>query len=164
MDPNFRKTVVFISNHDSEEGSFGLILNRSAQRTVAQMLPDQTLGALGGVPVLLGGPVGSDQLIFASFLWHMETEHMECRHHLGIEQAREALDAERTTVRAFIGCAGWTKGQLEEELSQHSWLIAKPDMNLFVPQRCEKLWQNTLGGFGPWFRLVGEAPDDLSRN
>ena len=164
LDPNFCKTVLFLSTNDAEEGSFGVVLNRPAGRTVADVLPDQKLGPLGKIPVLIGGPVSSDQLIFASFRWHPVNQRMECRHHLVIEEAHAALEAEHTVVRAFIGYAGWSKGQLEGELAQHAWLVMKPDREILRINRTATIWRETLGTFGPWFRLVAEAPDDPSRN
>ena len=43
-DPNFATTVLFLSTNDTEEGSFGLTLNRPAGRTVADLLPGRDLG------------------------------------------------------------------------------------------------------------------------
>ncbi len=164
LDPNFRKTVLFISAHDADEGSFGLVLNRPAERAVSDVLPGRELGVLMRVPVFLGGPVGVDQLVFASFTWHPETDRIECRHHLGIDEAQQSVAAENTTVRAFIGYAGWTKGQLEAELRQRAWLIGKPSREALDIRHCQTLWRELLSGFGPQFRLAAEAPDDLSRN
>jgi putative transcriptional regulator len=164
LDPNFRKAVLFISTNDPEEGSFGLTLNRVAGRTVGDVLPGKELGALARVPVFVGGPVGTDQLIFASFQWHPETRRIECRHHLGIDEAQESLHAEQTVVRAFIGYAGWSKGQLEGELAQRAWLVGKPGREVLDSNRCENLWRDTLREFGPYFELIADAPDDLSKN
>jgi putative transcriptional regulator len=164
LDPNFRKSVLFLSSNDPQEGSFGLTLNRPAGRTVGELLPDKKLGPLGQVPVFLGGPVAVDQLIFASFQWHAEAQRMECAHHLVIEDAKAAARDEQTVVRAFIGYAGWSQGQLEGELAQRSWLIQKPEPVVLELERCPILWRALTSEFGPWFRLAAEAPDDFSRN
>ena len=164
LDPNFRRSVLFISTNDPDEGSFGLTVNRLAGRTVAEILPEKDFGALSRVPVFLGGPVGRDQLIFASFKWHPETQRVECRHHLDVEEARESVHAEQTTVRAFIGYAGWSKGQLEGELAQRAWLVGKAGRDLLDVDRCTRLWREMLRGFGPYFELIADAPDDVSRN
>ena len=164
LDPNFRKTVLFLSKHDAEEGSFGLVVNRPAGRLVGDVLPNKPLGELARVPVLLGGPVQQDQLIFASFRWHAETERMECQHHLLIPEAQEVAEDPETTVRAFIGYAGWTKGQLEGELSQKAWLIGRPNPEVLEIDKSPTLWRDVMSNFGPWFRLVAEAPDDPTIN
>ncbi len=163
-DPNFRKTVLFISSYDPKEGTFALILNRPAERTVGDVLPEKELGVLNRVPVFLGGPVGADQLVFAAFEWHPDTQRIECRHHLGIDEAQQSAVAQNTVVRAFIGYAGWTKGQLEAELQQNAWLLTKPTPGALDMGHSKTLWRELLSGFGPKFRLAAEAPDDLSRN
>lgn len=164
LDPNFRRSVLILTANDAEEGSFGLTLNRPAKRSVADVLPGKDLGALLRVPVFLGGPVSADQLIFASFQWHAETQRLECRHHLGVEEAQQCVHEEQVTVRAFIGYAGWSKGQLEGELAQRAWLVAKPARDVLDVRRCANLWRESLSAFGPLFKLVAEAPEDLSRN
>lgn len=164
LDPNFRRSVLFISAHDADEGSFGLTLNRPADRLVADVVEGKDLGALMRVPVFFGGPVGADQLTFAAFVWHPETKRFECKHHLGVSEAQENLHEEHTIVRAFIGYAGWSKGQLEGELKQHAWLVTKPSRSSLDAERSKLLWRDTVASFGPTFRLIAEAPDDLSRN
>ena len=164
LDPNFRKGVIFLSAHDAEEGSFGIMLNRPAGRTVSEVLPGKELGPLGAVPLCLGGPVATDQLIFADFRWNADEKRFDCRHHLGLEEAQESAEIDPHGIRAFVGYAGWSKGQLEAELAQHAWLVKRPERDLLNPQRSPTLWRDVLKSFGPWFQLVGEAPENPSLN
>jgi putative transcriptional regulator len=164
LDPNFRRTVLYISSHDPNKGTFGLILNRTTERTLGEVLPNKPLGGLAQVPVHLGGPVQTDQLVFAAFRWNAKTKSMECKHHLLIPEAQEAHEQGGTIVRAFIGYAGWSKGQLEAELAQRSWLVAKPPRDLLDTDKQTGLWREVTSSFGPWFRMVAEAPEDLSKN
>lgn len=165
LDPNFRRAVLFISTHESEEGAFGLILNRPTGQTVAGMLPDRDdLHDVAMVPVLQGGPVGCDQLVFASFLWDTQARRMQCQHHLSLEEACSTVREHRAIVRAFVGYSGWGKGQLENELKQHAWLVKPPEAGLFQVEKSPRLWRELLSGFGPAFRLTAEAPDDPSLN
>lgn len=164
LDPNFRRSVLFLSTNDPEEGSFGLTLNRPAGRTVAELLPEKPLGNLGQLPVFVGGPVSMDQLVFAVFKWHESTQRMECKHHLLIEEAQQAVQDDRAIIRAFVGYAGWSKGQLESELAQRSWLVQKPEPAVLDFEKCPTLWRDIASSFGPWFQLVAEAPEDLTQN
>ena len=164
LDPNFCKTVLFLSTNDPEEGSLGMVLNRPSGRTVADVLPDQDLDKLGEIPVLIGGPVAVDQLIFAAFRWDADTKKMECQHHLLLDEAQSALASRKKIVRAFIGYSGWSKGQLEAELAQHAWLVSKPEREILRVGRAATIWRETISPFGPWFRLIAEAPEDPSRN
>ena len=39
LDPNFRRTVILITEH-TEDGAMGLVLNRPSTSTVAEAVPD----------------------------------------------------------------------------------------------------------------------------
>jgi putative transcriptional regulator len=164
LDPNFRRSVVFISQHDNADGAFGLVLTRPTGKTVVDFLPDKTLGSVAQVPVFFGGPVATDQLTFATFRWDAQAETIRCQTHLALEDAWEFTDDEKCSVRAFIGYSGWSSGQLEEELSQRAWLVQKPDRDLLDAAHSETLWQAIMREQGPWFKLLAEAPDDPSLN
>src|SRR3954468_8515616 len=69
LDPNFRRSVLFISSHDPAEGAMGVILNRPLDKQVADLVGDAPAEGLADVPVFLGGRVGKNQLIFAAFEW-----------------------------------------------------------------------------------------------
>ena len=73
LDPNFRRSVLFISAHDAEEGAMGVIINRPLDKHVSELVTDPAPGALADVPVFLGGPVGTNQLMFAAFDWEGAT-------------------------------------------------------------------------------------------
>ena len=165
LDPNFHRTVIILPDHSPTDGSFGLILNRPTGRVVGDLLGSKPLGHLARVPVLSGGPVGADQLILAAFRWHPQTHMLECRHHIALEEAENLAAKQHHTVRAFTGYAGWSAGQLDAELAQRSWLVRKADdEDVLELSRAQLVWRELTSGFGPWFRMVAEAPDDPSLN
>lgn len=161
-DPNFRRTVVYLSAHDPKDGSFGFVLNRPTEKLVGELLPEEELGALSDIPVFFGGPVSADQLMFATFEWRQEA--MECRTHLQISEARERAEENAEAVRAFVGYSGWSAGQLEAEMQQKAWLTQKPDRDLLEIEKCKGIWPAIMREQGPWFRLLAAAPDDPSQN
>src|SRR4029453_15686343 len=69
LDPNFRRTVLFISEHEPNQGALGVIINRPLDPRGADMVSGVAPGGLSDVPVFLGGPVGKNQLMFAAFEW-----------------------------------------------------------------------------------------------
>jgi putative transcriptional regulator len=141
-----------------------MILNRPADRTVADLLPERNMGSLGRVPVFLGGPVGRDQLIFASFTWSAAAQTLLCKHHIAVDEAEQVLRDEAAILRAFVGYSGWSGGQLEQEIAQRAWMRKLPDKQSLDPRRSVTLWKDLIASFGPLFRIVAEAPDDPSRN
>jgi putative transcriptional regulator len=164
LDPNFRRTVLFIAAHDGEEGALGLVLNRETDQTVGDLVEQAADGPLADLPVFYGGPVGADQLTFVAFRWNQAAQAVECRVNLDWDDARRLIHDDETVVRAFLGYSGWTGGQLEGELEQKAWVVQKPDREILDPEACKQLWFTILKDFGPWFRLLALAPDDPSVN
>ena len=163
LDPNFRRSVLFISSHDAAEGAVGLILNRPLDKHVSELVTDPTSDALGDLPVFLGGPVGTNQLMFASFDWD-ESNSLSLNQHVGIEEAHLLLEQDRNAIRAFVGYAGWTAGQLENEIRQNAWVLRKPERAVLSPERLPRLWFEIMRSLGPWFKMLAAAPDDPSLN
>src|SRR4249919_2276249 len=54
VDPNFRRTVLFVSEHQPDEGALGVIINRPLDRPVAELVSDTPPAGLADVPVFLG--------------------------------------------------------------------------------------------------------------
>ena len=117
LDPNFRRAVLFISAHDSEDGALGVILNRPLDKQVADLVNEAPPEGLGDIPVFLGGPVGKNQLMFAAFEWQ-KGQGLKLNHNVGVEEAHQLVDEDPTSIRAFVGYAGWSAGQLEAEMKQ----------------------------------------------
>src|SRR5262249_55225850 len=103
LDPNFRRSVVYITADDVQHGTHGIIINRPTDNTVGDLLPGADMGVLAELPVFVGGPVGQDQLVFALFTRHGASQIIECKPHLEIEQAREWAEKSPGAVRAFVG-------------------------------------------------------------
>lgn len=164
LDPNFRRTVLFINNHSAEDGAFGMILNRPTGQAAVELLPDLEADALGEVPVFLGGPVASDRLMFAAFQWDPIEDRLTCDLHLTVEQANEMVTLGTAEVRAFVGYAGWSGGQLESELRHGGWIVRPSREDILDVERCPDLWPTVLRELGPYFRLLASAPDDPSLN
>ena len=164
LDPNFRRTVLFISEHDPGEGALGVIINRPLDRQVADLVTESTPAGLAEVPVFLGGPVGKNQLMFAAFEWH-QSKGLKLNHNVRLEETSDAVAPKKViTVCAFVGYAGWGAGQLESEMKQKAWLLQKASPSVLKLDRLPNLWFEIMRGLGPWYKMLAAAPDDPSLN
>src|SRR5215213_8371714 len=127
-DPNFMRTVVFLCEHQ-EEGSFGFVLNRSYDYTLNELVSG--LEDLK-IPLFYGGPVQIDTIHFLhqypdeipgglevmkGIYWGGDFDKV-------VDMIRnESIDT--TKIRFYIGYSGWTSGQLDNELTEKSWLTVK---------------------------------------
>ena len=164
LDPNFRRTVLFISEHDPNEGALGVIINRPLDRQVADLVSDTPPAGLEEVPVFLGGPVGKNQLMFAAFEWK-KGDGVQLSHNIALEQVNAAPGEKNlVTICAFVGYAGWGAGQLESEVKQKAWLLQKANPSLLKLDRLPNLWFDIMRSLGPWYKMLAAAPDDPSLN
>src|SRR5512133_4185905 len=90
VDPNFRRTVLFVSEHEPNEGALGVIINRPLDRPVAELVSDTPPAGLGDVPVFLGGPVGKNQLMFAAFEWQKGGAGLKLNHTVAFGEGSDA--------------------------------------------------------------------------
>ena len=64
----------------------------------------------------------------------------------------------RISNKKFIsGYAGWSKGQLENEIKNGDWIVQKARDDLIFETDCEKIWNNAM-------KSLGFNYDDLSIN
>ena len=159
----FRRSVIFLAEHNSKHGSSGLILNHPSGKTVGDLLPHKDFAPLRSLFVHDGGPVASDQLTFSAFWWNNKCG---LRHSFRISAEEACVHIKKPThlVRAFIGYSGWSAGQLENEFLSSSWIATTPQRNLLHHSHDLGLWSLLLREISPLHHILSEAPDDPALN
>tara|TARA_B100002019_G_scaffold91822_1_gene79127 strand:+ start:153 stop:737 length:585 start_codon:yes stop_codon:yes gene_type:complete len=165
-DPNFSKTIVFLSAHSEEMGTVGVILNRPLGQTLDQLDNQFKVGSFGKVPVFEGGPVEKDKLIVAAWEWLDSPTSFKLYFGIDLEKAESLrADNESINIACFLGHSGWSAGQLESELEQESWLVSALDHDLFSEMDLKgETWRKMVGGMGDDLKLLANAPDDPQVN
>ena len=148
-DPNFRESVTFICEHNAK-GALGIIINRPMNVVLDDILKQLSLAAhdeaTSATPVYNGGPVQPER----GFVIHQPLGSWESTlkvgEQLGVTTSRDVLAAlakGEGPQRAFValGYAGWSAGQLEEELKSNSWLSAPADARIIFETPVEQRWQ-----------------------
>ncbi len=166
-DPYFRRTVVLLCEHN-EEGTFGFVLNRHMDMAVNDLMENMPpIGSQVGI----GGPVQSGNLYYLHTLGKRIEGSLEIVDGVftggDYDQLCGVLKADgRLTrhVRFFVGYSGWGKDQLEKELSEKSWLVARGDKKRIMDIRTTDLWGATLRGMGRSFAPLANFPDDPTLN
>lgn len=162
-DPHFKRTIVLLSTHDAE-GAMGVVLNRPLDRQLGELNAEFALGPLAGVPVHAGGPVAPEQLIIVSWQWLETDSAFQLHFGMDPEQAAEMVGLPGVTLRAFLGYAGWSKGQLENEMRHDTWLAAKAGRESLGQADGVGLWRQILGSIAPELKLLADEPDDPTVN
>jgi len=148
-DPNFRASVTFICEH-SEQGALGIIINRPIDVVLDDVLKQLALKAqdpdTAASPVYLGGPVQT-QRGFVIHEPHGQWEAtLKVSESVGVTTSRDVLAAVAAGTgpeRCFValGYAGWTAGQLEDELKSNAWLSTPADSRIIFETPVELRWQ-----------------------
>jgi len=163
----FHRTVVLICQHDAE-GAMGLVLNRASGKNVGEMIVADMADNLKKQSLFLGGPVQPQALSFLhtdEFLFNANVlPSLNLGHSL--DDLVELGESFSTTqqVRIFAGYAGWSPGQLDEELKRDAWLTHPSSVDLVFNTKPDELWQMILRQKGWKYRLLSQTPEDLSWN
>jgi putative transcriptional regulator len=166
-DPNFSRSVVLIAEH-TDEGAMGLVLNRPAETTVGEAVPDLAWLADEDANVYVGGPVAETAVIVLAEFDRPELAGALVEGDLGFVGSDAddpaQLDGAVRRARVFAGHAGWGPGQLEDELAEEAWIVETPQReDLFSPE-AEGLWAAVLRRKGREFALLSTMPPDPSLN
>jgi len=165
-DPNFRRTVVLIGVHN-DDGAMGVILNRPSETMVAEAVPQLEAVVDSQEQVYVGGPVQPSSVVLLAEFLDPTPAALLVLGRIGFPAGATDVDglAESTDRRrVFAGYAGWSSGQLDEEIEQGDW-IAHPavpdDVFTEVP---ENLWAAVLERKGGSYALLARMPMDPSVN
>ncbi len=169
-DGNFAGTVVYLCEHN-DKGALGLVINKPTDLDLRHLFEKVDLSLerddLATTPVFFGGPVQTER----GFVLHERLDE-EGGHYnsslkidggLEMTTSRDVLEALSNGAgprRVFItlGYAGWSAGQLEDELGRNGWLTVDAEPALIFDTPVEQRYDKALSllGVDPKF-LMSEA-------
>ena len=167
-DAYFGRKAILLCEHN-EEGSFGFVLNNFVQVDLNELLEELPEW---GARISLGGPVKHGNLYYLHTKQNAPgaVQVMEGLFMGGdFDWMKSAVDLgaiKESELRFFIGYAGWTPGQLEEEIKSHSWFVTETSianiMDTTVDE--ESFWKQLIEGMGKGYGHIANAPSDPSLN
>jgi len=156
-DPNFWQSVVLLGVHSDDEGAFGLIVNRTLDIDLSEILEEigeeVVPGELPGV--FGGGPVQPSH----GFVLFERGQHTVADDEIAVSEsivvsgstetlARLTRSASDTRYILLLGYAGWHPGQLEREIEENSWVVAPLDTSILFDIPAEERWSAALRSIG----------------
>ena len=163
-DPNFSRTVILLCNHN-DQGSFGLVINRSTQLKAPDLFSDIDILRSYNAKIYMGGPV-SQSMVF--YLYRSSRDVIDLDEicsgvYLGsnletLESLYLDIKNPEENIRFYLGYSGWSGGQLDGEMEQNSWLIQNANEQ-FVFLDSEKLiWPKAVNSLGEKYQYLTKAP------
>ncbi len=167
-DPNFRRTVVLMIQH-SDEGAFGLIINRPASIAVKDVW-EQVSEEPCEIDATLhqGGPVAGPLMVLHTHPDLSEVEIMPGVHFsVNSDNIRTLVSEKQDAGKFFVGHAGWGPEQLEGEIEEGAWHTYPANLEHIFDQPGD-LWLEALRASNRG-RLIDtldlrEPPDEPSLN
>jgi len=157
-DPRFERSVILLIKHEND-GAMGLALNHRAENiSVGDILrtPTAAISAsnLADMPVYIGGPVDSEHgFVLHSNDWSGENTFKLPRTELSITQSLDILSQSAEgkgpqEMRIMIGYAGWSEGQLEDEIQKNLWLVIPDASHLIFSTADQDLYASATRKIG----------------
>jgi putative transcriptional regulator len=156
MDPNFQRAVILVIHHD-EEGSFGVVLNRSIDLKAPALCSTLEIEWHGDPSreINWGGPVQPQTgwVLFDSEPGsEIDGDVTQIQPDLcfagSLEVLRDIASDPPVRVRVILGYAGWAPGQLESELAQGAWITAPICKEALFEVADAKMWEHVVRSLG----------------
>jgi putative transcriptional regulator len=148
-DPRFAETVLVMVRHN-QDGAMAVVINRPAgEQPLARLLQatgEKTEGVTGTVPVFVGGPVELDTVVVLHSIEYKRDGTIGVTGDVALTGTPEVLRdiaagiGPKKSLLAF-GYAGWSPGQLENEMAHHVWYTAPIDSKLVFDAPRDKVWE-----------------------
>lgn len=163
----FKRAVILLADY-SEEGAFGIVLNK--------LLHSKLNDIVTGFPsfdadLYVGGPVSTDKLFYIHRFGEIVPESTEIIDGFywggDIDVIKDLIAANKMTnddIRFFIGYSGWSPNQLEIELEKNSWVVTRAKVNDVLKAKPEKVWNKIVLSLGEDYAHWVNFPVDPNLN
>ncbi len=149
LDPNFAKTVVLLVQYD-DDSVVGLVVNRRSKVPVSRVL-DTVAGSRGRPEsVYAGGPVGTTDVLALVRGGRGTAGTKKVTGDVFLAATRESIEKtfasapEAGTIHVYLGYAGWTAAQLENEVNLGAWYIFPGNAKTVFDGDPESLWPRLI--------------------
>ena len=173
-DPNFKRAVVLIVEHEVTEGTLGVVLNRPTKIPVGQVLEQWTELVTDPSVLFRGGPVAQNSALALAMVPGKEEplgwralDGAPALARLGLldlDAPPRLLAPAITSLRVYAGYAGWSPGQLEAEIDEGAWFVLPAEPGDVFAAEPEQLWRTVLRRQEGDLAFLATYPDDPSLN
>ncbi|MEU4195155.1 YqgE/AlgH family protein [Kribbella sp. NPDC026611] len=167
-EPPFRRSVILLLDHD-DDGALGVVVNRAADLAVDRVLPDWSTTVNEPGVLFMGGPVATDSaLAVAEVIESADPPGWRgCFGRIGLvdlDVPPALLEGAIARMRIFAGYAGWSSGQLEDEITEGAWYVVDSEPDDVFGLTPETLWRQVLRRQADQLAYLATYPDDPSQN
>ena len=150
LDPNFRETVVLITQPEVGGGPLGVIVNRPIAAKLSEVLPGAATVPEQFDQIYGGGPVARNRLLFLIRSPEPPERSLQVLRDVYLSGDRELLEkivrGEMTVpvFRAYAGYSGWARGQLQAEIVRGGWYVIQADADTIFSADSSTVWTDLI--------------------
>jgi putative transcriptional regulator len=166
-DPYFRRAVVLLCEHHPQ-GSLGFILNKMIDLSLNDLITDFPRF---DSDVYYGGPVETDTLHYLHNVGDLLDDSIEVSPGVwwggDFDKLKFLISSgllEPQHIRFFVGYAGWSSGQLAQELASGSWVPTMMDANYLFKTQPGQLWSQAMYNKGNVYEVLADIPEQVIWN
>ncbi|AKT51471.1 YqgE/AlgH family protein [Arsenicicoccus sp. oral taxon 190] len=165
----FERAVLLVLHH-GEDGAQAVVLNKPVDATVDTVLDGWQEHVSAPSVLFQGGPVGLDSALGVVGLPGVPTEVRGVQRLfrgvgvVDLDTPAELVMSEASGVRIFAGYSGWSAGQLEAELREHTWYTLDLEPTDLFTDEPDTLWHRVLRRQPGRLALAAYYPDDEDYN
>lgn len=146
MDPRFVQSVILILQHDLD-GTVGVIINQPSKLKITEAFPKIEKLQKSAEIVFRGGPMDVSRVFILARTKPEEKQHLVrvlddvavTGDLEGIIQRIEVSGWSKK-VRVIAGYAGWSAGQLQDEIREGAWKVLPADSATIFESDPAKMW------------------------
>lgn len=157
----FNHSVTYICDH-TQEGAMGIIINQPMPLTLGEVFEQFSLNVDPKVEhahVLAGGPVNTQQ----GLVLHRDQGQWDSTMHVTPEicvtASKDIIEAMAknqapASAQLALGYAGWSEGQLEQELQENCWLTMPAQSSILFDTPSDQRWSAAAKHLGVNLDLI----------
>jgi putative transcriptional regulator len=149
QDPRFQRSVVLLLTVEPA-GAVGLIINRPSGMKLSSLFRDMRRAGLKEDQLYFGGPVETRKAFVLLRGRTRSRDALPILQDVAVSTSedviRQALRRKRAgkDYRLFMGYAGWSAGQLDQEIRRGGWYVVPADAETVFHKDEQKVWRELL--------------------
>lgn len=159
----FNKTVVILAEHD-RVGAFGLVINKTSNMNLSDIIQDVDSEFTSRIPIYWGGPVDYSFVSILHENYSIPSPGLEVIPGVFMSRSYDVLlhliKERNSRFNVFNGYSGWGAGQLESEIDRKSWVIQHSIKDLIFHDDASTVWKEALVSKGGIYRYFAEHIKD----
>ena len=166
-DLTFSRSVILIVEQN-ENGIVGFIINKKTGYSTIDLIPELNIN----FPIYNGGPVEKENLYFIHKIPSLIKNSIKIKDNLywggNFDLVVELINENKiknNEIKFFLGYSGWEKEQLNNEIQDKSWILAKKEnLEKLAFQETISIWKDKLKKIGGKYLLWINSPENPQHN